>query len=66
MFANPENQNLCFDNIARDMGTEIKIQQPNKGISSLELGLRWSQTRSDLRHIAEENTNPIHTMNTTN
>lgn len=44
------------------METEIKIQQAHNGISSLELGLTWSQTRSDPSYIAKENTNPIYTM----
>ena len=62
MFVNPKNQDLCFDNIAQNVGTEIKIRHLHKGISSSEFGLRWSQTRSDSRHIEEENTNPIHNM----
>lgn len=61
MFANPENQDLCFGNTAQDMGAEIKAQQPHKGISSPELVLRWFQTRSDPRHT-EENTNPTHNI----
>lgn len=38
--ANPEKLDLCFDNTARDMGTESRIQQPHNRIPSLKLGLR--------------------------
>lgn len=37
MFVNPKNQDLCFDNIAQNVGTEIKIRHLHKGISSSEL-----------------------------